>query len=70
MVAEGIKEFSTLCCNEVVINGKVICNQIPEARDSIKRLLDAARVKLPEALPYTGIKVTTKKKLPSRRKLS
>lgn len=28
-VDEGIKELSTLCCNEVMIKGKAICNQVP-----------------------------------------
>lgn len=32
-VEEGIKELSTLCCNEVMIKGKAICNQVPKARD-------------------------------------
>lgn len=68
-VEEGIKELSTLCANKVEIKGLGRCNQIPKPRESIMRLLDAANVKLPEALPCRGIKVTTKKKLTERRKM-
>lgn len=67
-VEEGIKELSTLCANEVEVKGLGKCNQIPKPRESVMRLLDAANVKLPEALPCRGIKVTTKKKLTERRK--
>ena len=36
--------------------------------DSAQYLLDAARVKLPPIIPSMGVSVTTKKKLPERRK--
>ena len=68
-VEEGIKELCTLCANEVEIKELGRCNQIPKPRESVMRLLDAANVKLPEALPCRGIKVTTKKKLTGRRKI-
>ena len=68
-VEEGINELSTLCAQEVSFNGKEQCNQIPQPRGSVKKLLDAARIRMPEALPSKGIIVTTKKKLTSRRKL-
>lgn len=67
-VEEGINELSTLCTQEVSFNGKEQCNQIPQPRGSVKKLLDAARIRMPEALPSKGIIVTTKKKLTSRRK--
>jgi transposase len=67
-VEEGIEELSTLCANEVSFNGKEKCNQIPEPRDSVKKLLDAANIQLPDVLPSRGVIVTTKKKLTSRRK--
>jgi hypothetical protein len=66
-VEEGIKELCTLCANEVSFNGVDKCNQIPQPRESVKNLIEAARVKMPEALPGKDIVVTTKKKLPSRR---
>lgn len=68
-VEEGINELSALCAQEVSFNGKDRCNQIPEPRISIKRLLDAAHVRLPDAIPCKGVIVATKKKLVSRRKL-
>jgi len=67
-VEEGIKELSTLCTIEIMIKEKVFCNQIPTPRESVKRLLESANVRLPETLPCKGVKVTTKKKLTSRRK--
>jgi len=66
-VEEGIKELSTLCANEVEIKGVGTVNQIPEPRASVKRLLETAKVTLPESLPFRGINVTTKKKLTDRR---
>lgn len=76
-VAEGIAELSTLCAHEVSFNGKETrsrglqakCNQIPVPRESVKRLVETAKIKLPEVLPCSGVIVTTKKKLTSRRKL-
>ena len=67
-VQEGIDELATLCANEVLLDGAVQFNQIPEPRESVKRLLDATNVRLPKSLPCCGIKVTTKKKLQSSRK--
>jgi len=67
-VQEGLDELSTLCAVEVSVNGSVRYNRIPEPRESIGKLLGAAGIRLPDILPSTGIKVTTKKKLPSRRK--
>ena len=66
-VSEGIKELSTLCATEMKVKGKSLCNKIPEPRESIKKLLKAAEVTLPEALPCKGIKVATRKKLVDRR---
>jgi transposase len=66
-VKEGINELSSLCAQQVSLNGS-LSNQIPHPRGSIKKLLDAARVRMPEALPSKGIVVSTKKKLLSRRK--
>ena len=66
-VSEGIKELSTLCATEMKVKEKSLCNKIPEPRESIKKLLKAAKVKLPEALPCKGIKVATRKKLVDRR---
>lgn len=67
-VEEGIKELSTLCAQEVSFNGKEPCNQIPKPRASVGKLINAARVRMPEVLPSKGIVVSTKKKLTDRRK--
>jgi|APIni6443716594_1056825.scaffolds.fasta_scaffold33388_2 transposase len=66
-VQEGVNELSSLCAQQVSLNGSRH-NQIPQPRGSLKRLIDAARVRMPEALPGKGIIVATKKKLVSRRK--
>ena len=67
-IREGINELSELCANEMTINGAT-CNQIPQPRASIKKLIDAAHVQMPEVLPCKGVVVTTKKKLPLPRKM-
>jgi len=67
-VQEGIDELKTLCATEILHNGRVLCSQLPEPRPSVRALLDAAAVRLPEALPSKGAYVTTKRKLPIRRK--
>jgi transposase len=69
-VEEGIQQLSSLCVNEVSFNGTEKCNQIPQPRESVKKLLEAAGVQMPEALPSKGIVVTTKKKLKSRRNIT
>jgi len=66
-VEEGIKQLTTLCATEMHVNGQPRCNRIPEPRESIQRLLAAAKVRLPDALVCKGIKVATRKKLPENR---
>jgi len=67
-VEEGIKALSSLCATEVLVKGVARCIRIPQPRESVQQLLDAARIVLPESLPSKGVVVTTKKKLPERRK--
>jgi hypothetical protein len=67
-VQEGIDELKTLCATEILQNGRALCSQIPQPRPSVRALLDAAGVRLPEVLPSKGTRVATKRKLPSRRK--
>ena len=43
-------------------------NEIPQPRASLQRLLTAAGISLPAAIPHKGVRVSTKKKLTSRRK--
>lgn len=68
-VEEGLRQLTTLCSTEVIIDGKVSCIQIPEPRDKSKELLKALNIIMPKALPHRHISVDTKRKLQSRRKL-
>jgi hypothetical protein len=67
-VQEGIDQLASLCATKMLIDGHVRCHTIPKPRAAIGNLLNAAGVKLPNALPSKGIVVTTRKKLAQRRK--
>jgi hypothetical protein len=67
-VQEGIDLLASLCLVEVQVNGQVPFNQIPQPSETIQALLDAARVRLPSALPGKKRSVSTKTKLQNRRK--
>ncbi len=69
-VEEGIKELAMLCAMEVFVTGQPRCNKIPVPRSSVQILLEKAKVRLPEVLPCSGIRVVTRKKLSERRKNS
>jgi len=66
-VSEGIHELTTLCTTEMLVNSKPRCCKIPQPRPSVKQLLKAASVRLPDVLPCKGIRVATRKKLPENR---
>jgi hypothetical protein len=66
-VEEGIHELTTLCTTEMLVGGQPRCQKIPEPRSSIRQLLKAADVRLPETLPCKGIRVATRKKLTENR---
>jgi len=68
-VEEGLDQLSQLCATEMLIRGKTSCNKIPEPRPDVRELLRTAKVRLPEALPCSGIRVATRKKLPKNRKV-
>ena len=67
-VEEGLASLSTLCAVEVQWGELPVVNEIPQPRASVSRLLAAAGVSLPAAIPHTGVRVSTKKKLADRRK--
>ena len=67
-VAEGINELGSLCMTQVTIRGETTINQVPAPRPTVKALLDAADVVMPQALPHSGNRVYTKKKLAAERK--
>lgn len=67
-VPEGISELSQVCAIEIRAKDKPFLHRIPQPRDSIKELLQEARIKLPEAFSAGAGKVATRKKLVERRK--
>jgi transposase len=67
-VQEGLDELSSLCSTQIHQGEQVLCQQIPQPRPSVQRLLQAADIRMPEALPSNGVVVTTKRKLHERRK--
>jgi len=62
-VGEGIQELASLCVTQVVINGQVKAQLVPEGRPQVKRLLELVQVELPKKLRYAGSIVSTKKHL-------
>ena len=66
-VEEGLEQLTTLCSTEILVRGEVRCNQIPTPRDLSQKLLRAADIHLPEALPHLGARIVTRKKLAKRR---
>ncbi len=66
-VEEGIKQLSTLCVTEVIVNGIVKDQLVPEPRPQVKKLIELAKVHMPKKLRYTGRIVPTKKNLKQSR---
>ena len=66
-VGEGLQELASLCVTEVVINGQVKDQLVPEGRPQVKRLLELAQVELPKKLRHVGTVVSTKKHLKKSR---
>ena len=68
-VEGGLEQLATICSMEVTVKGQTArCQKIPRPRQQSRELLEALRIKLPEALPSRNIRVVTRKKLPVRRK--
>lgn len=66
-VQEALDELSSLCVTEVVVNGTVKDQLVPEGRAQVKRLLELAQVQMPKKLRYTGSIVATRKQLKESR---
>ncbi len=66
-VKEGINELSSINCISIEM-GAVSYNQIPEPRELGSQLLNSLSITLPKAIPNSGIKVSTRKKLELKRK--
>jgi hypothetical protein len=66
-VQEGLDQLTTLCATQILVKDEVRCNQIPIPRDLSQKLLRAADIHLPKAIPHLGAHVVTRKKLTERR---
>lgn len=67
-VKEGLDRLASLAVTEVHIGGCLAYHQIPAPRDDVRQLFDAAGVPAPTTLQLTMARVSTRKKLTSRRK--
>src|SRR5256884_3708788 len=67
--AEGLHALTTLCLVEVAPPHAPTYHCIPTPRDAIARLLHSADIQLPKAFSLSGVRVSTKKKLQSERRL-
>lgn len=67
-VQEGLDQLAQLTAVTVKRSGQARCQQIPTPSCPVRSLLDAAGIHLPDALPSKALRVTTKQKLPARRK--
>jgi hypothetical protein len=66
-VEEGLKQLSSLCVTEVMVNGTVKDQLLPEPRAQVKKLMELLKVEMPKKLHYTGRIVPTKKNLKQSR---
>jgi transposase len=67
-VAEGLDELKSLCTTQVTVKGRSVLHNVPKPRESVQRLLDAAKITLPKSIIDRGVRVSTRKKLVSERK--
>ena len=68
-VEEGIRELASICSIEVITGDQLSYQTIPEPRELGKMLLSKIGINLPDAIPCRNVKVVTRKKLVSERKL-
>ena len=67
-VEEGLHQLQTLCSTEMKVEGGGSCLRIPAPNRTATALLQALKIRLPDALPHTNTPVVTRKNLPARRK--
>ena len=67
-VEEGLEELKSLSTTRVMVKGRPALHNVPEPRESIRRLLDAAKIILPKCIVDRGVRVSTRKKLVPQRK--
>lgn len=68
-IEEGIRELSSLCAMEVLIDD-VSIQTAPEPREQSRLLLEKADITLPDAIPCRDVKVFTRNKLVKERRSS
>src|SRR5499427_9369851 len=68
-VAEGLHALTTLCLVEVAPHNAPSYHCIPTPRDALARLLHSADITLPKAFALSGVRVSTKKKMQSERRV-
>jgi hypothetical protein len=66
-VEEGLEELKSLCTTRVTVKGQSVLHNVPQPRESVQRLLDAAQVTLPKSIADRGVRVSTRKKLVDER---
>jgi len=66
-VEEGVTLLSSHCLMDVLISNKTIYSEVPIPRDDLEKLFSAADVSLPSSISYSGVTVSTKKKLQNER---
>jgi transposase len=62
-VEEGLKQLSLIVSTKMLIKGHESCHCIPQPGRMIAKLLAAANVQLPQALPDLGARVVSRKQL-------
>ena len=67
-VEEGLEELKSLSTTRVMVKGRPALHNVPQPRESIRRLLDAAKIILPKCIVDRGVRVSTRKKLVPQRK--
>jgi transposase len=67
-VEEGLEELKSLCTTQLTVKGRPVLHNVPQPRESVQCLLDAAKITLPKSIADRGVRVSTRKKLVSERK--
>jgi hypothetical protein len=62
-VQEGLAQLALICSTKIVIKGQESCHRIPRPGSTGIKLLEAANVHLPQALPNLGARVVSRKQL-------
>ncbi len=66
-VEEGLDELNSLCTTRVTVKRREVLHNVPQPRQSVRRLLDAVQIVLPKSIADRGVHVSTRKKLAEQR---